>query len=98
MEMKLPPVDSDMVQYIAGAVVRKHKQKNDCPHCMGKFTISAKEATGEAPSLVYFKEFKFGCLVRVSQPLLQVFKDFELHFRVATSKGLPRDNPRHTRL
>ncbi|KAL8562565.1 hypothetical protein ACOMHN_045830 [Nucella lapillus] len=95
-EMELPPVESDIVQYIAGAVVRKFKQKNDCPLCVEKFTISANEATGETPSLVSLKEFKLGCLVLVSEPLLQVFRCFELHFRVATSKGLPRANPRQT--
>ncbi|KAL8602678.1 hypothetical protein ACOMHN_058631 [Nucella lapillus] len=65
-EMELPPVESDIVQYIAGAVVRKFKQKNDCPLCVEKFTISANEATGETPSLVSLvslKEFKLGCLV-----------------------------------
>ncbi|KAL8614765.1 hypothetical protein ACOMHN_017746 [Nucella lapillus] len=30
-EMELPPVESDIVQYISGAVVRMFKQKNDCP-------------------------------------------------------------------
>ncbi|KAL8568339.1 hypothetical protein ACOMHN_040912 [Nucella lapillus] len=65
-EMELPPVESDIVQYIAGAVVMKFKQKNDCPLCVEKFTISANEATGETPSLVSLvslKEFKLGCLV-----------------------------------
>ncbi|KAL8611174.1 hypothetical protein ACOMHN_064464 [Nucella lapillus] len=98
-EMELPPVESDIVQYIAGAVVRKFKQKNNCPLCVEKFTISANEAAGETPSLVSLvslKEFKLGCLVLVSEPLLQVFRCFELHFRVATSKGLPRANPRQT--
>ncbi|KAL8589817.1 hypothetical protein ACOMHN_020820 [Nucella lapillus] len=52
-EMELPPVESDIVQYIAGAVVRKFKQKNDCPLCVERFTISANEATGETPSLCH---------------------------------------------
>ncbi|KAL8578147.1 hypothetical protein ACOMHN_051702 [Nucella lapillus] len=87
-EMELPPVESDIVQYIGGAVVRKFKQKYDCPLCVEKFTISANEATGETPSLVShvsLKEFKLGCLVLVSEPLL-IYHEVKLFNQQLKSK------------
>eukprot|EP00745_Piridium_sociabile_P001644 TRINITY_DN11012_c0_g1_i1.p1 TRINITY_DN11012_c0_g1~~TRINITY_DN11012_c0_g1_i1.p1 ORF type:complete len:747 (+),score=148.19 TRINITY_DN11012_c0_g1_i1:561-2801(+) len=91
----LPDIDSDIVHYIAGSVVRNvSKLDIGCSECIGQLTTSPSEE--ESPSLISLKEYKLGSLVRVREPILGFFKEFESHFRKETENKLPNHNPRRT--
>ncbi|KAK7088797.1 hypothetical protein V1264_022670 [Littorina saxatilis] len=91
----LSDIESDIVHYIAGSVVRNvGKLDIGCSGCKGQFTTSPSEE--ESPSLISLKEYKLGSLVRVREPILGFFKEFESHFRKETENRLPNPNPRRT--
>jgi ferredoxin len=94
---ELQSVEKDLVEYIAGSVVKSCMTKIGCSQCVGKITASASApSSATPPTLTTLKEFKPGALTHVSQELRKVMELFESHYRIMTTGGLPLSSPQGT--
>jgi hypothetical protein len=85
------PIEENVIIYIAGYVIRKLNTPKACSECIDLCltnSVSAKHA------LVSLKEFKAGCMYKVSAAIAFLCIQFEKHFQSSTMTKLPYPHPR----
>lgn len=75
-------IEENVVAYVSGSLInRLKKDKNYCQDCL---SLSTTSVITNKHTLVLLKEYKPGCMVRVSEPVSQLCELFEHHFQSST--------------
>ena len=83
--------EENVVTYISGSLVKRHIQTRSCVECFNLCITSTSLACHE---LVQLKEYKEGCMIKVSESVFRLCCNFERHFQHSTKNGLPQYKPR----
>ena len=85
----LPPIETEVSNYIAGSVISKLMKKVKCQAC-----VSLMKTTAASSYLKILKEYSPGSLVNASVPFVNLAVRFEAHFQLQTAEKLPLPHPR----
>ena len=87
----ITPVEENVVTYISGSLIKKLVQTRSCAEC---FNLCISLTSLACHELVQLKEYKDGCMIKVSESVSRLCCNFERHFQQSTKNGLPQYTPR----
>ena len=90
----LSAIEENIVQYIAGFVIRDLKKKKMCAGCLALCLTDSTQPSQGSHRLCELRDYKAGALLRVSSQVHDLLCSFEEHFRRTTRSGLPLPHPR----